>query len=273
MQILRGGRVLKYKRFPSLKNYDYVSSLGNVILYRSKITKQVVLVGGFYLALSTSTNATPINSTKIDSVCDAAARDAAEETGVPLDVLMAITRTETGRTINGTTQPWPWTVNMEGRGDWFDTKAEALSYVFDHFKSGARSFDIGCFQINYRWHGSYFASIEEMFNPLSNARYAASFLRTLFDESGNWTVAAGAFHSRTAVHADRYMVRFGSMLAEVDLQDIAESAQRSPSSRDHRINNFPLILQGNPVGLASLVPLSTEEGVRPMIDLTTDGGI
>jgi hypothetical protein len=198
--------------------------------------------------------------------CDEAARVAAQESGVPLPILLAITRTETGRTVNGTTYPWPWTVNMEGRGVWFDTRIEALAYVFDHFKTGARSFDVGCFQINYRWHGARFASIEDMFDPLANARYAASFLNSLYEESGDWNVAAGAFHSRTAVHADRYMVRFGSMMEELEPIDTA-AFQSSPQAQfAHRTNRFPLLQQGQTSGLASLVPLDSVQGVVPVID-------
>src|SRR5699024_6482524 len=97
---------------------------------------------------------------------DRAARQAARAHDVPLDVLRAISRAETGRPRQGGLQPWPWTVNMEGRGRWFDNADAARAYVFAHFKAGARSFDVGCFQINYRWHGDAFRSIDEMFDPV-----------------------------------------------------------------------------------------------------------
>jgi hypothetical protein len=165
--------------------------------------KFMFLLGLYCTILADPAQATTTIMSRFDLVCDAAAQHAAEKTGVPPDVLMAITRTETGLAKGGVMQPWPWTVNMEGRGVWFDTKSEALEYVFDHFKTGARSFDIGCFQINYRWHGAHFESIEEMFDPSSNAIYAAVFLRKLYAESGDWTVAAGNFHSRIPARADR----------------------------------------------------------------------
>ena len=91
------------------------------------------------------------------SVCDRAAVRAANQHGVPLDILRAITRVETGRAEGARgVQPWPWTVNMEGKGKWFQTRDEALSYVFKHFKRGARSFDVGCFQINFNGTGRHF---------------------------------------------------------------------------------------------------------------------
>ena len=141
-------------------------------------------------------------------ICDAAAALAAGSSNVPVDGLLAITRTETGRRRDGKLEPWPWTVNMEGKGVWFETREEALAYVEKHHARGARSFDIGCFQINFRWHGAGFASLDEMFDPAANARYAARFLSELYAESGDWSVAAGMFHSRTASLAETYRARF-----------------------------------------------------------------
>lgn len=148
-------------------------------------------------------------------ICEQAARAVSEKTGIPVNVLRAITRTETGRTEAGHLVPWPWTVNMEGKGHWFDTEDEAKLFVFKAFKGGARSFDIGCFQINYRWHGHAFRTIEDMFDPLLNTEYAAEFLAQLYKEFGNWSAAAGAFHSRTAEHATRYSARFDEILADL----------------------------------------------------------
>lgn len=152
----------------------------------------------------------------VAGLCDRAARQAAQVHDVPLDVLRAITRVETGRSNGGTLEPWPWTVNMEGTGHWFPSQAAAQRFVFDRFKSGARSFDVGCFQINYRWHSQAFRSIEDMFDPETNADYAARFLRELHNELGSWSAAAGAFHSRTQSLADGYAARFERTRARLE---------------------------------------------------------
>jgi len=153
------------------------------------------------------------------AVCDAAAQRAAAETGVPLDILRAVTRTETGRRREGRMQPWPWTVNMEGAGRWFDSRAEARAFVAAHQAEGARSFDIGCFQINHRWHGTAFASVDAMFDPLENARYAARFLTRLHEEFEDWERAVGAFHSRTPALAARYLSTFRTHRAALRSDD------------------------------------------------------
>ncbi|UOA28812.1 transglycosylase SLT domain-containing protein [Pseudosulfitobacter sp. DSM 107133] len=195
------------------------------------------------------------------TICDDAAAKVAAESEVPLPVLRAITRVETGRTRNGITVPWPWTVNMEGVGKWFETEDAARAYVFKRFKSGARSFDVGCFQINYKWHGHAFASIEEMFDPLANTRYAAQFLSALHLELGSWSKAAGAYHSRTKEFADKYVKRFDSVHAVLASQ--APPLQSIHAGNDET-NGFPLLVQtGQAARLGSLVPLVHGSDARP----------
>ncbi len=198
---------------------------------------------------------------------------AASETGVPLDVLHSITRTETGRSKDGAIQPWPWTVNMEGVGKWFDTEDAARSYVFKHFKRGARSFDVGCFQINYRWHGEAFRSIDEMFDPVENARYAAIFLKRLYAESGDWSKAAGAYHSRTPKYATRYRARFDEIRTSIQDEPVSENMLASATISQPRVNRFPLLQMGSTSGTrGSLVPLSNGQGTALISIQTQHGG-
>lgn len=170
--------------------------------------------------------AAPANAqdeTQISAICDAASAAAAAERGIPTPNLFAISLTETGRMRDGRLRPWPWTVNMEGRGFWFDTRVEAMTYVQEKFDAGARSFDVGCFQINYKYHHQHFDSIEAMFDPMTNARYAARFLSELYAEKADWTRAAGAYHSRTETYASRYRARYSRILARLD--DLPEQPQ------------------------------------------------
>lgn len=200
----------------------------------------------------------PVAATNPARMCDHAAREAALATGVPQTVLRAITRVETGRMSGGHVQPWPWTVNMEGAGRWFDNEDAARKYVFSHFKRGARSFDVGCFQVNYRWHSAGFASIDEMFDPMANALYAARFLKSLHEEFGDWPTAVGAYHSRSPEFARRYTARFERIfktIASATSPDIP-----SPSPESGPSNSFPLLVAGRTnARLGSLVPLDHAE--------------
>lgn len=198
-------------------------------------------------------------------ICDQISSVVSDQTGVPVSVLKAISLTETGRKRGGKTRPWPWTVNMEGKGVWFETEDEAKSFVFKHFKRGARSFDVGCFQINYKWHHQNFSSLEEMFDPLASGLYAASFLRELYDEKGNWDDAAGAYHSRTQKYAEKYKARFSRFRAQLSDQNeepvlLANTSPNAPHPKaendDPRINSFPLLQTGlGQKGMGSLVPM------------------
>ena len=217
------------------------------------------------VAFATSVEAEQSQTARL---CDLAARTASEARGVPYDVLAAVSRAETGRSIGSALHPWPWTVNMEGAGKWFSNEDEARAYVFKHFKRGARSFDVGCFQVNYKWHGAAFRSIDDMFDPVLNADYAAEFLSKLFAEFGDWTLAVGAYHSRTLVHAKSYTSRFEEIrntmsVSEYSLAD-GDGASRSrskPSSGGSLISRMsaPLFGGGSAL-LGSLVPVSSESG-------------
>ena len=54
---------------------------------------------------------------------------------------------------------------------------------------GAKFIDIGCMQINHRFHGADFRSLSEMFDPARNVDYAANFLKALKAQEGSWTLA------------------------------------------------------------------------------------
>jgi len=206
------------------------------------------------------------------AVCDSAAALAARQSGVPLAVLRAIALAETGRRADGAFRPWPWTVNMEGEGLWFATRREALDYVLQQYQRGARSFDVGCFQINFKWHGDHFASIEQMFDPVANATYAARYLGELQAETADWVKTAGAYHSRTPEFASRYAARFETILANLtgqggvapsqadgpEIPEISEfmlaALTAGPLPAALRPNRYPLLQAGGTGGLGSLVP-------------------
>lgn len=154
------------------------------------------------------------------NLCDVAAVSAAADASIPPDVLLALTRVETGRNSDGKLKPWPWTVNMEGKGYWFETRTKAVDFVTQSYEGGARSFDIGCFQINNHWHGQAFSSFDQMFEPSFNADYAAKFLNSLYEEDGSWSWAAGAYHSRTTTLAAKYRTRFDRILANLDTSPV-----------------------------------------------------
>lgn len=138
-------------------------------------------------------------SSDLTSLCQTATTIAERSTGVPDQLLGAISRVETGRAdpqTNGV-RAWPWTINAQGIGHFYASKAEAVAAARAFQNAGIRSVDVGCMQINLMFHPDGFASLEQAFDPAANAIYAARFLTDLFHQTGSWPHAAAAYHSQT----------------------------------------------------------------------------
>jgi transglycosylase-like protein with SLT domain len=129
--------------------------------------------------------------------CEEAGIAAEQAGGLPSGLLLAIGRVESGRwdSAAGRVIAWPWTINAAGRGQWFANEAAAALTVRTLLDGGTRSIDVGCFQINLMWHPTAFASLEQAFDPVANANYAARFLLGLFGQTGSWEAAVEAYHS------------------------------------------------------------------------------
>jgi len=150
-------------------------------------------------------------------LCRGAIQAAERSHNIPAHLLMAIGRVESGRREpeSGGFHPWPWTINAEGRGQFFATRAAAIAEVQALQARGVRSIDIGCLQVNLRHHPEAFSSLEQAFDPASNASYAARFLGELQTaRGGDWQQAAGAYHSQTPERAEPYRSRVLAAWAE-----------------------------------------------------------
>lgn len=100
--------------------------------------------------------------------------EVAESQGLHPLVLYGIAQVESTRP--GLGKPWPWTVNFNGQGRWFDSKLEAMKAVDQALRSGLRNIDVGVMQVNLRWHGHRFNTLNEAFDPRRNIEVAAVIL-------------------------------------------------------------------------------------------------
>lgn len=137
------------------------------------------------------------------TMCAKATNRVERQEGIPRQLLRAISKAESGRFHGGkqVVMAWPWTVMAEGRGRYLETKAEAIAEVEGLQARGIKNIDVGCMQINLMHHRQAFGSLDEAFDPLTNVRYAASFLKTLAADQGSWAKAAAYYHSQ---NPDRY---------------------------------------------------------------------
>jgi len=144
------------------------------------------------------------------SACREAVAAAEREAALPTGLLHAIARTESGRRdpATGRIEPWPWALNAAGLGLLAATRAEAIGTVAALQARGVRSIDVGCLQVNLQHHPGAFATLEEAFEPLANARYAARFLRELQERAGGeWSQAVAWYHSATPERGEAYRLR------------------------------------------------------------------
>lgn len=149
------------------------------------------------------------------TLCRNAAAEIGPQIAAPKHLLSAVTLTETGRRGPGGKSliAWPWTINVGGKGYVFTTKAEAVRAVRRLLREGHRSIDIGCMQVNLKYHPRAFTSLEEGFDPAANLAYGASFLARLKQRHGTWNLAVQHYHSYTEEHRRKYAARFNTLWA------------------------------------------------------------
>lgn len=146
-------------------------------------------------------------------LCGTAVQAAETRYTLPAGLLYAISEVESGRPLaGGARRPWPWTVQAENQSHYFASKAAAIDWVRRAQARGVASIDVGCMQVNLMYHPSAFATLDDAFDPMHNAAYAARFLTALHAQTGDWHQAAGRYHSETLALALPYRRQVEAML-------------------------------------------------------------
>jgi hypothetical protein len=148
--------------------------------------------------------------------CRAAIAVAERAAAIPPQLMAAIGRVESGRRdpVSGTVVPWPWTINAEGQGSFYDTKEQAIAAVRALQSHGVQSIDVGCMQVNLMHHPDAFANLEQALDPSANTAYAARFLNQLHAQTSDWARAAGQYHSSTPGVGEAYQAKVASAWTE-----------------------------------------------------------
>jgi Transglycosylase SLT domain len=167
---------------------------------------------------ATSVGAAPPGNDHDDpsGLCLAAIAAAEHHYDVPHGLLAVMAKVESGRRAPpaGALQPWPWTIDADGQGVFFPTKAEAVAWSRQAVDSGTVTYlDVGCMQVDLRSHPNAFANLEQAFDPAANVEYGARFLRQLRDGvgAGNWFAAVGFYHSQTPAFAAEYRAQVAAV--------------------------------------------------------------
>lgn len=129
-----------------------------------------------------------------------------KEEGIQTNLLSAIALVESGRFSKEYPSgiAWPWTVTAAGKGYYFASRREAVSAVRSLQEKGVENIDVGCMQINLKYHPDAFKTVEDAFDPRKNVAYAADFLKRNHADTRSWGEAATRYHSKTNNKALRY---------------------------------------------------------------------
>ncbi len=111
---------------------------------------------------------------------------------IPRGLLMAIAVTESA--IGN--RPNPYAMNIAGRSYHASGTQEMANIISANWARGTTSIDVGCMQINLKYHGQKFARLTDLLDSRANVSYGASYLISLAKEYGSWKEAVMSYHNR-----------------------------------------------------------------------------
>jgi soluble lytic murein transglycosylase-like protein len=149
-------------------------------------------------------------SAHVDAI-PSAYRVVAKEYSIPPNILYSIAFTESGYQYRSIYNPWPWTLNIEGKAYRFKDKASTLVRLRKAINH-QQSVDIGIMQINWRWHKHRFNTIESTLDPYTNLHIGAEILLEQYHIINDWWLAVGRYHTpakdqRSTQRAKQYVLR------------------------------------------------------------------
>ena len=221
-------------------------------IYRHKIFSLFVFLSA--LIISAGVHSQSMNTYKDALKCEYLAKDAERRHGLPENVLLSISRVESGyQKVDGVRRAWPWTLNAGGDSAYFLTKEEALNSLNKRIKKGVTNIDIGCMQLNFRWHKKFFKNLSDMMNPEKNVDYSAKFLKKLHQRHGSWEKAVKYYHSSKSKFNVRYYKKVKAVWQKENAQSTLKSTLvASLSKKDDGIVQKILDQQEKPVPLIKI---------------------
>ena len=140
----------------------------------------------------------------------------ASEHGIPGPLFYAIALAESGKTFKSKHRPWPWTLNIAGKGVYFDTRWEAWRALDASLRAGETSVDIGLMQVNWRFHSKSLGSSWLALEPYHNLRVAADILKDCYAKRRDWWASVGCYHAPSdQPRAHRYRERVVALWREL----------------------------------------------------------
>mgnify|MGYP001321141169 CR=1 FL=1 len=124
---------------------------------------------------------------------------------LPENLLVSVALTESGKRLKGGDfVAWPWTINIKGKGKFFESKDLVLKYVENYLKKGKKNIDMGCMQVNYMYHPKAFSNLSLAFDPETNVKWSANLIKNLYEKYGSYREAVGYYHSYRTSKKNKY---------------------------------------------------------------------
>ena len=150
---------------------------------------------------------------------------------LPTNLLTSISLVESGiKKENKNFSSWPWTLNVEGKPIYFDTKEDVINHLEQN--RDKKSIDVGCMQINTKYHMNNFDSFAQMIEPEENVRYAAIFLAKLFKRHKSWNKAISRYHSSNPNKQRKYLKKVYSFWNNLRQKKIIVKTEFVEKNRD-----------------------------------------
>ena len=143
---------------------------------------------------------------------------------MPPKILAALSLAETSRWHAGgkVLLAWPWTVTSGTYARYLRDKASAIAEVERLQAKGIRNIEVGCMQVNLCYHPDAFATLEDTFDPDTNAMYAAGFFVDLQEDTRSWTRSIERYQSATLERGRAYRRKVEKLWRTIKLCAAAE---------------------------------------------------
>lgn len=132
----------------------------------------------------------------------------ARQQGVDPYILYAIAVLESGKTwSDGIVRPWPWTLNVNGRGVYLNSKEEAVEVYFRE-KKKQKNIDVGICQVSSLYHEDKVTSLIHLMDYTTNIEVAAKILKeALLSSPDDPVLGVGRYHSWKEERAREYGIK------------------------------------------------------------------
>jgi hypothetical protein len=113
-------------------------------------------------------------------------------------------------------RPWPWTLNVAGRGYFFKSREGAYRAITYLLSQDRCDFDVGLLQINWCYHHQSFASPWDALKPSTNIQVAESILNENYRKTHSVAEVVAYYHSANPEPGREYLARFVRHLDQLE---------------------------------------------------------